>query len=106
MTTDKIRIGIHMDVTPAQALTLKAMFEYWQQLACQGSSRTVAFFVDGDGNFYPRITFQANTRLPELTDEIREAAWVNLKDVDLSEGDRFYDFDSVAWKLHEEEEKK
>lgn len=85
-----------MEATPAQALTLKAMFEYWNQLASQGASRNVAFFCDGDGNFRPKCHVSFAATLPELTEQIRQKAVVSDND-----GHRVYDFDPVAWLLHE-----
>lgn len=86
-----------MQVTPAQALALQAMFDHWNQLSAIGSSRQVAFFVDGDGNFHPEcnVTFESGTNLPELTDELRKLAVAD----EGPNGERIYDFDNIAWKI-------
>jgi hypothetical protein len=86
---------VTMEVTRPQALTLQAMFTYWNQLSSQGSSRRVGFYVDGDGNFHPKCQMTFSEPLPELTDELRELAVA----VD-ENGNRLYDFDSIAWKVH------
>ena len=87
-------MNVTMNVTPAQALTLKAMFDYWNQLSSWGSSRKVGFYADGDGNFHPKCQITFSEELPELTDELRRAAIAEESD-----GDRLYDFDAVAWRL-------
>lgn len=89
-------MSVSMLVTPAQGLALQAMFDYWNQLSSQGSSRKVAFFVDGDGNFHPKciVRFQGE-EMPELTDELRKLAVIEEYN-----GDRFYDFDPIGWKIN------
>jgi hypothetical protein len=96
--TDKIKMRVEMEVTKPQAIALQAMFAYWNQLSSMGSSRYIAFFVDGDGNFHPKCDVSFNKRMPLLTSEMREAAVV--EDI---HGDRKYDFDPIAWMLHEED---
>lgn len=97
----RILINVKMEVTPSQALALTAMFEYWNQLGSQGASRNVAFRCDGDGNFRPHCevtTDQSdNWPLPMLTDDMRRKAVVREDG-----GNRVYDFDPVAWMLHDE----
>lgn len=87
-----------MDVTPAQALTLIAMYDYWNQLSSMGSSRYVGFMVDGDGDFHPNVQYTVSEadELPQLTDKLRKAAIVSDND-----GDRMYDYDPVAWGIYE-----
>ncbi len=80
-----------MSVTKAQAVTLRAMFDYWNQLASWGSSRKVAFYVDGDGNFHPKCRVVG---APEISENHRKLAI--LEDID---GHRVYDFDNVAWSM-------
>ena len=81
-----------MDVTEAQEIALKSMFQYWNSLSNVGSSRYVAFFVDGDGNFHPRVTVDGEK--PEVEEELRKLSITEDED-----GHRKYDFDSVAWHL-------
>ncbi len=92
----KIKLTVEMDVTVAQALALKAMFGCWNSYASMGSSRRVGFYVDGDGDFHPNCKITTSEELPELTKEMEEAAVV--RDIG---GDRVYDYDPIAWKLHD-----
>ena len=92
---NRIKMTIDMEVTVPQALALQAMFEYWNVLASQGSSRHVSFFVDGDGNFKPKCKIGYSDQIPELTDELRNLAIVD----GIQTGDRKYDFDLIAWNL-------
>ncbi len=94
-----MKVIVEMDVTEAQALTLQAMFEYWNRLASVGASRFVAFYVDGDGSFHPNCKVSFSEEVMELNNEIRRVAIREDKD-----GHRKYDFDSVAWYLHGETE--
>jgi len=89
--TERFDITITMSVTKAQSITLSAMFDYWNQLSSMGSSRKVAFYVDGDGNFHPNCKVVGVTKISELH---RKLAIV--EDID---GDRVYDFDPVAWSI-------
>jgi hypothetical protein len=91
---ERTKMIIEMEVTPAQGLALKSMFEYWNKLSNMGSSRQVAFFVDGDGNFHPKCQMRFSDPLPDLTDELKRLAVVEDKN-----GDRVYDYDPIAWKL-------
>lgn len=79
-------------LTEAQALTLRAMFEKWKSHIKAGSSRSVSFYVDGDGSFHPEIKIASNEKA-DLTDEVRKKAEPNRN--------RF-DFDGVAWHLRED----
>lgn len=88
-------------VTESQALTLRAMFEYWNSLGSMGSSRKVAFYADGDGDFKPNCEIICIPPLRRLTDDIRKAAIA--KD---EHGDRLYDFDGVGWFLQAEKDKR
>lgn len=45
---ERLEMTVKMQVTPAQALALQAMFQHWNRLASWGSSRMIGFFVDGD----------------------------------------------------------
>ena len=95
----KTMMTITMEVTEAQGLTLQAMFEYWNQLSGMGGSRMVSFYADGDGNFHPRCKIKFDKKLPELTGELKEAAIAHD-----DYGDRQYDFDGLAWVLHDDQE--
>lgn len=95
---ERTKIVVEMEVTEPQALALKAMFEYWNHLGTIGASRRVGFYVDGDGNFKPNCKVNLESVKIELTDEMRDMSVVEEND-----GDRTYDFDPIAWKLHEKE---
>ena len=56
-----------------------SMLKYMQQLGGQGSSRKVALYADGDGDFRPKFEFS-----PDLLPETKTP----VKDFD---GDRLYD---------------
>jgi hypothetical protein len=94
MGKQMVNLTVTMNVTIPQALTLKAMFEYWNYLSNVGSSRDVAFFVDGDGNFHPKCEVTTDVELPELTTELKKKAIKFERN-----GDRAYDFDGVAWAI-------
>jgi len=99
--SDRIEMKVTMQVTPAQALALKAMFEHWNKMASWGASRIVAFYVDGDGNFKPKVEVSMPDSVPQLTDEMRENAMNEISEVStIGEGDVLFDFDSIAWILH------
>ena len=85
-------------VTEAQAVALRSMFKYWEHLGGVGSSRRVAFFCDGDGNFRPKVSFESSEDiLPSMIKELDELAVVEDDN-----GHRLYDFDSIAWKIEED----
>ena len=94
--TERLEMTVKMQVTPAQALALQAMFKHWNWLAKIGSSRMVSFYVDGDGNFSPKCEMTFSETLPELTDELEQAA-ITSKD---GNGTLNFDFAGVAWLLH------
>lgn len=87
-----------MEVTESQALALEAMFKYWDALASMGSSRFVAFYVDGDGNFKPKTSIYYSRPIKTLTSEMCKAAIVEDND-----GDRKYDFDPIAWMIRKDD---
>ncbi len=95
--TERLEMTVKMKVTPAQALALQAMFKHWNKLAGWGCSRMIGFFVDGDGNFKPKCEMAFSEPLPELTDELAKAAIAS----DDGHGTLNFDFDGVAWRLHD-----
>ncbi len=94
---ERLEMTVKMQVTPAQALALQAMFKHWDQLANCGSSRMIGFFVDGDGNFKPKCDVTFSAPLPELTEELEKAAVTS----DDGNGARNFDFDGVARRLND-----
>ena len=97
MSSERLEITVKMQVTPAQALTLQAMFKHWNLLAGQGSSRMIGFYVDGDGNFKPTCECSFSVPLPELTEELEKLAQAKND----GSGGIDFDFDGVAWQLRE-----
>jgi hypothetical protein len=93
--SERIKMTVEMEVTFSQALALREMFEYWNQLSSWGGSRMVGFFCDGDGNFHPKCKISTSEPLPERNKEISEMAI--LED---DNGDRNFDYDAIAWSLH------
>lgn len=93
---NRLTMTVAMQVTPAQALALQAMFNHWNRLASMGSSRMIGFFVDGDGNFKPKCEVAFSRPLPPLTDVLAKAA------VASDDGNHTlnFDFDAIAWLLH------
>ena len=72
------------------------MFEYWNLLGRVGSSRFVAFYVDGDGDFRPDCEMSFSKSLPSLSPKMEAA--VIVKD---DNGNRKYDYDRIAWSVDE-----
>ena len=90
--TNKISMTVTIDnITEAQGLALKAMFNYWQLLGSMGSSRTVSFYADGDGDFRPKVRTSFSEEIHDLTEEIQKASIIK----DVNNGDRTYDYDPI-----------
>lgn len=98
---ERLEMIVQMQVTVPQALALQAMFKHWNSLASMGSSRMIGFYADGDGNFKPKCQWHYSAPVPELTPELEQAAACK------SDGNMTvdFDYDGVAWKLHELSEK-
>lgn len=83
----KIREKKHEVITFTVTCTMKrrwatqflSMLKYMQKLGSWGSSREVALFADGDGDYRPKFVFD-----PELLPE-------DAKPVKENNGDRLYD---------------
>lgn len=97
MIEDRMTLTVSIQVTESQALALKAMFEYWNQLGDWGSSRYVGFMVDGDGNFKPKCVVTTSDPIRQLDDELRKLAVVQDEG-----GDRQYDFDSISYRISDD----
>lgn len=96
----RVKMCVEMDVTVAQGLALQAMFKGWNRLASIGSSRMVAFYVDGDGDFKPKCAVSFNESMPFLTPELEDAACVAGNENPNFIGSRYdFDYDPIAWKL-------
>lgn len=97
-------IVIRARVTEPQALALQLMLETWNRLGSIGSSRYVAFYADGDGNFQPKATIEHPW--PTLTDEMRKTAVAKLAVVDSRAMEAYFiDFDPIAWMLRSARER-
>jgi hypothetical protein len=77
-----------------QSIALEDMLSMWQTLGSLGASRWTSFFADGDGDFRPNVLY--NGHAPNSTILLgEEEKW--------RDGEYKIDFDSVAWKLHDNE---
>ena len=78
-----------------QAIALKKILEFMDYLGNIGSSRWVAFYADGDGDFRPDLKeFNYPLPIPETKKDVKEMTGT------------FYgiDFDSIAWELEKKKE--
>jgi hypothetical protein len=79
------------NVSPADAVALKKMFEYMQYLGKIGSSRMCSYFADGDGSFRPSVCFTYPVELPEVP---------NITGIK-PDGDFQIDSDAIAWEIYD-----
>lgn len=103
--TERIYMQATFRVTPSQAVALKAMFDQWNVLAGIGSSRFVAFYVDGDGNFKPNVqtVIMGDIPFPHLRKEMEKAALINAKEYESGQDSILkFDYDPVAWMIRRE----
>ncbi len=85
-------------LTLPQAAALRAMFERMRYLGVLGSSRWVAFFSDGDGNFRPRPIYEFSHSAETIAEWSEgECEW------DIDRDEYRVDFDTIAWKRHKGE---
>ena len=107
---ERLEMVVRLQVTESQALALQAMFKCWNALASLGSSRHVAMYVDGDGNFKPKAEWEFSRPIAELTSDLEEAAHYFVEvfpaqkradgsTINPSGCDHAFDFDPIAWKL-------
>ena len=89
---------VTFEVSEPQALSLQAMFEFWNKLGNQGSSRYVAFMVDGDGDFQPRCKMSYEGNVRPLTQEMRDKAIMEN-----GKADYVFDYDPIGWILRKED---
>ena len=86
------------NLTEAQEIAIEHMLYMFQYLGGVGSSRTIKFFADGDGNFRPKITIDGNKPkkfvVPESSIK-KPFTRESLEKFDLD-----IDFDNAAWLLH------
>lgn len=111
MSSERLEMTVKLQVTEPQALALQAMFKCWNSLASMGSSRHVAMFVDGDGNFKPKAQWEFSRPVTELTPELEEASHYLVEvstaptradgsTIYAAGCDHAFDFDPIAWKIN------
>lgn len=81
------------NLTIPQAAAMRSMFECMRRLGSMGSSRFVAFYADGDGDFRPKPTYKFTNRRKDIEEwSVGECEWSGARD------EFCVDFDSIAWK--------
>lgn len=89
----KLKIEID-NLTEKQAIAVEQMFNTWEILSRLGSSRYVAFYVDGDGNFHPKILINDKS--------IKDSEKFSIKDSYNDEKNMYLiDFDNVKKQKYE-----
>lgn len=96
---EKCKMTVVFEVKEAQALALQAMFEYWNKLANWGSSRYVAFYCDGDGDFKPNCQISFDKDVRPLTQEMRDKS---VAEKVPGSGEHLYDYDPICWIIRPE----
>ena len=103
-----IELTVTMQLKPAQAIAMAAMFDHWNYLSSVGSDRYVAFYVAGDGDFHPKckvsynidpMTFNQNP-MQTLENLKKMALAIPSEAKQMPSDSRFFDFDSIAWSMH------
>ena len=97
------------NVSPADAIALKKMFEYMQLLGHLGGSRWCSFYADGDGSFRPKVSFEYPIELPDVP---TVSGIISQDDINNGigrimhpfSGDFKIDSDSIAWKIYHDPE--
>jgi len=87
------------------------MVQQMEYLSAVGSSRFVAFYADGDGNFRPQIDVGVScdqSDLPESAEDVFFRDWDEVRDMEQfcqwSDNVCWIDFDPIAWYLSSKEE--
>lgn len=75
---DKVKFTIECEMKARWVPHFLSMLKYMQQLGSMGSSRTVSFYADGDGDFSPKFKWDEN--LPAKAKPVKD-----------NNGDRTYD---------------
>lgn len=106
----RIEMTVKIQVTESQALALQAFFKHWNRLASWGSSRFVAFYVDGDGDFKPKCEFEFSEPIRELTEDLEQIACIAREDAtymqdpgnvsDSVRASYAFDYNPIAWKIN------
>lgn len=100
---EKVKLTVTMDVSAPQAYALMEMFNTWNRLSQMGSSRYVAFFADGDGDFHPKCRVETDPVLPEMPKEQIQNCRVEKKAHHDIIADIAIDYDAIGWSLHEKD---
>lgn len=92
------------NVSQAQAIALKKMFEYMEYLGKMGMSRNCTFFADGDGDFRPKVFFEYPEELPDVNVDCIVEYDKNTKEFlpnkRTHSGDFIIDFDDISWEIY------
>ena len=83
-------------ITKAQAITLVKMAKIMEWCGRVGTSRNVTFFADGDGNFRPKVSYEASKDI-SYTEKL--AMDLEIWEAQDEHKDFKLDFDSVAWQV-------
>lgn len=83
-------------ITKAQAITLVKMAKIMEWCGRVGTSRNVTFFADGDGNFRPKVSYEASKDI-SYTEKL--AMDLEIWEAQDDHKDFKLDFDSVAWQV-------
>lgn len=95
---DTLKLRVEMDVTAPQAYALQQFFRMWNMLGNVGSSRYVAFYCDGDGNFHPNCVITTDPPLPPMPQEQLALCEGNVDRPVIAE--YHVDYDAIGWSLH------
>ena len=87
----KLEISVD-DLTKPQLLGLVQFFKNWIPLCKSGASRKVSYFVDGDGNLHPDISFKIPEEITKEELALAEDCYKGVLDID---------FDKIAWELRD-----
>ena len=84
------------DVSKAQAITLVKMAKIMEWCGQVGTSRNVTFFADGDGDFRPKVTYEATE---DISYDNKLAIDIDIMTAQEKSSDFKLDYDSVAWQI-------
>ena len=117
MSEHKYNLTVNFQgLTDAQVIALADFFDAWDSNIIFGRSRYMAFYVDGDGNFRPKIEMshssmedmglvEENGRTNELFRDLKRLATKENRPVPV-DGRNAFDFDPIAWEIQKLREKK
>ena len=94
MNKETLKITI-TNLTPNQIKTFKRLFVYMQYLGTVGASRQITLYLDGDGDFRPKIEELEGLKPDMPTD--------NTLFLDMSENWYKTDRGGVVWESEDEE---